>query len=805
MGDERPRLALLARRGRAFGHWGDVLGVAWIALVVLAYLSPALKDGASFAPADLGRGLSLLTSLGHAALPNHNTTNGDIITQSIPWNTLDWRLVHHGELPLWNSLSGTGLPQLLNFESGVFALPTLVGYLFPLSLSFIVTVAMKLLIAGTGTYVLCRLLRTGPLAAAFGGTTAMLSGAFAGWLGWAVSGPLAWAGWIAAGVVCCYRSRGRARDVALLAVAVAFALYGGFPESYVLLAIGLGVLLVVAGLASLVWQRRVAVRGVARFVAGFALGVALGAPLWLAGLPVISASARNGKQAASGIPLHAAILLLAQGFDGLPIAGSHWFGPVNYFETAGYLGIVAIVLAVVAVLVAWRRPVVVGLAAAGITCLLVVYQLGSGAPVQHLLKDLGLGAVALQRMLPVLGFVVAVLAAIGLDVVVSRWQARQVHVALAGASVAVALVIAVLWGKVSSARMLPGSPTPLPPVSAVVALRRASLWWPTGSIALVLVLALAAFAFRRRTSGDAALHAGRLAGAGLLAAQGAFLLFAGVGINSYATTAYPVTPAVAELQARVGTQLLGLDGPNLACPPPGAQPFCGVRDWTGTGFYPVMNVPYGIDELGLHDPTIPQAYFDSWPVPNEQQQTPLNLNLFVPQVDTVALAHRYGVRYVLVHPGLPAPVGMRLVARLSNAGSTMRLYEVPGSARFSFDGPAGVVTSVAHPGDATYDIEVRVGERSRLVLRVTDVSGWHATADGKPLAISRHDGALMSVVVPAGTRTVVLHYWPSRLTLGFALALVALAVLGIWSLWGRLGRLVKRGRTHGALVPSTGG
>ncbi len=782
-----------------------MLGIAWIVLFVLLYLSPALKDGPSFAPADLGRGLSLLTSLGHGALPNHDTTNGDIITQAIPWNTLDWRLVHHGELPLWNSLSGTGMPQLLNFESGVFALPTLVGYLFPLSLAFIVTVAMKLLIAGTGAYVLCRLLRTGPLAATFGGTTAMLSGAFAGWLGWAVSGPLAWSGWIAAGVVCCYRSRGRARDVALLAVSVAFALYGGFPESYVLLAIGLGVLLVVAGLATLVWQRRVAPVGVARILAGSVLGVALAAPLWLAGIPVISASARNGKEAASGIPLHAAILLFAQGFDGLPIEGSHWFGPVNYFETAGYLGIVAIVLAVVAVLIAWRRPVVVGLAAAGITCLLVVYQLGNGAPVQHLLKDLGLGAVALQRMLPVLGFVVAVLGAIGLDIVVTRWQSRQVRVALLGVSVAVALVIAALWGKVSSARMPPGSPSPLPPVSVVVALRRASLWWPTGSIALLLVLALAAFAFRRRTSGEAALNLGRVAGAGLLAAQGAFLLFAGVGINSYAATAYPVTPAVAELQADVGTQLLGLDGPNLACPPPGPQPFCGVRDWTGTGFYPLMNVPYGIDELGLHDPTVPQAYFESWPVPNEQQNTPLNLNLFVPQVNTVALAHRYGVKYVLVHPGVPAPAGMRLVATLSNAGATMGLYEVPGSSRFSFGDPAGVVTSVAHPGDATYDLKVRVAQPSRLVLRVTDVSGWHATADGKALAISRYDSALMSVVVPAGTRTIVLHYWPNRLTLGFALALAALAVLVIWGLWGRLARLVKRGREDGALVPSTGG
>ena len=75
------------------------------------------------------------------ALPMRGSA--DTITQGVPWNTLDWELVRQGQLPLWNSFSGTGLPQLFNFESAPLSLATIVGYLFPLSMSFLATVAAK--------------------------------------------------------------------------------------------------------------------------------------------------------------------------------------------------------------------------------------------------------------------------------------------------------------------------------------------------------------------------------------------------------------------------------------------------------------------------------------------------------------------------------------------------------------------------------------------------------------------------------------------------------------------------------------
>ncbi|MCU1490177.1 MAG: putative rane protein, partial [Acidimicrobiaceae bacterium] len=763
------------------------LAVSFLALLVFCYLAPAIKDGPSFSPTGIAQGVSYLTRLAGAA-PNHNIVNGDQITQGIPWEFVDWRAAHAGELPLWNSYSGTGLPQLLNFESGALALPTLVSYLFPLSLAFLVTIGIKLLLAGTGAYVCCRLLGCRPVAAALGGTTAMLSGAFAGWLGWSVTGPYALAGWVLAGSIWAYRSERRVREVALLAFAVAFAIYGGFPESYLMIAGALLVFYAVSGIVHLARRQAVSWRGLLRVTLGVVAGLALSAPLWLPGLSVIRASARNGKTADFGLPLHSAAALFTQGFFGLPIQGSYWFGPSNYFETAAYLGVVAIVLVGLVVGAALARPAVAGLAVAGLACLAVAYRVGSG-PVQKLVSDIGLGSVAVQRALSLVGLLAALLAALGAELLMERWRERRVQLTLLGAEVLVALVLAELWRKVSTASMPPADahvypPSAQPTTAVLHSLRRDSLLWPTAIIAVLLIVTLAAIVLGPKMPLQRVRQVGSLAGLALLGLQAGFLLFAGVGINSYASTSFPETASLAKVQAIVGNKLLALDSANESCAPPAQPPpNCGVRYWLDTGVYPETNLGYQLDELAMHDPTIPQSYFQAWPVPNADQTFAGNLNIFAPAVNSAALARRYGASYVLAGPGRPAPTGTVEVAAIPSSdgvpGNSMVLYRVPGAARFSFaTGASGDrVLSATHPGDASYDLKVKVAHTAKLQLRITDSPGWQVSADGRSLPVRRYEGAFLQVTVPAGTTSVTMHYWPRRLTEGIVLAVVALAAL----------------------------
>jgi hypothetical protein len=765
------------RAVNAFVHWRyfrDVVGVSIIVLLALLYLSPALKDGFSFGPTDLISNASLLTN--HIFSPvAHNHLAGDTGDQGVPWNAIDWRIVHNGEIPLWNSTAGTGLPQLFNFESAAFALPTLLGYLFPLSASFLVTVLGKLLIAGIGTYVCCRVLGTGAAGATLGGSTFMLSGSFAGWLGWSISGPVAWSGFILAGIALAYRSRRRARDLWLLALSIAFAIYGGFPEMYPLMAAVLLCICGVAAIGSLIETHRLALRGISRVLVASAAGLALSAPLWFPGLSVISHSARSGKHLNGGLEPHLLSLVFAQGYYGLPIAGSTFLTNVtNYYESATYLGVIAIVCAVVALVVAYRRGLVIGLALGAFVTLALCYSILGGIG-KTITTDVGLGADAVHRGLPLLGFCAAVLAGIGCDILVRRFNERAVRIAFAIGIVLVAFVLGLLWRG--------ANPYSFPP--SYQALRRESLWWPTATMALLLLLYLVLFA-TQSLGGSFRRWIGRLLAAALVCSQGAFLVVAGVGINSYFRNPFPTTPGVVTLQRVVGSGMFAADTPNITCANPLPSRInkpCGVRLWEGYGFIPNVQGGYGIDELGMHDPVIPQSYFNAWPVPDSGQTFKGNVGVFSPSITSVALARRYGVTDVLVPPGVAAPKGMKVVAEIPYPhNSPIQIASVPGSARFTFlHSPGAVVTSASHPGDASYDLHVRVRSQATLVLHVTYVPGWHLSANGRPVALSEYQG-MMKATLPAGTTVVVAHYWPRAFTEGIILAVLALVALACWPL-----------------------
>ena len=124
----------------------------------LAVLAPVLAHGSSFGSYDV---LSQFGVLRQPGVVVHNLQAGDQSDQIIPWATLAWTQVHHGQLPLWNPYEALGMPLAFNWQTAAFSVPSLIGYLFPLHLAFTVQVIVTLVIAGTGMYALCRVLRLG--------------------------------------------------------------------------------------------------------------------------------------------------------------------------------------------------------------------------------------------------------------------------------------------------------------------------------------------------------------------------------------------------------------------------------------------------------------------------------------------------------------------------------------------------------------------------------------------------------------------------------------------------------------------
>jgi uncharacterized membrane protein YfhO len=88
-----------------------------------------------------------------------------------------------------------------------------------------------------------------------------------------------------------------------------------------------------------------------------------------------------------------------------------------------------------------------------------------------------------------------------------------------------------------------------------------------------------------------------------------------------------------------------------------------------------------------------------------------------------------------------------------------------------------------------------------LHLHITDVPGWHATIDGRPLALESSSVFGFSASVPAGTHLIELRYWPSTFSVGLVLALIAVVgvafalIVQTWRMARRRDQALKDGAT----------
>jgi uncharacterized membrane protein YfhO len=90
------------------------------------------------------------------------------------------------------------------------------------------------------------------------------------------------------------------------------------------------------------------------------------------------------------------------------------------------------------------------------------------------------------------------------------------------------------------------------------------------------------------------------------------------------------------------------------------------------------------------------------------------------------------------------------------------------------------------------------GSPEVLRLRLTNVPGWHATIDGRPLPLLPFATIMLQARIPAGRHAIELHYWPSSFTFGIVVAVVAgLGLLSV--LWvGAVGRRRRQVQPRGS-------
>ena len=745
----------LARASASRRTWREVAAVGWLVLVAAAFLAPALVHGKSLGPYDVLSQFGL-TNNPHVAV--HNLVNSDEIEEFIPWQALAWLQVHAGHLPIWNPHSLLGLPFAFNFQSTPFGPTVAIGYLFPLSLAHTATVAARLIIAGSGVYFFARLLRLDVVPALVCATIFELSGGFSVWLGDYPAGCMAWSGWVLASSALVLRGRHRVASSALLAVTLTFAFLEGEPQIGAILVGVVAIFVSVMG----VFLWRAGSHRAARSALmdhGVALVAALGmvAPIYLPGIQLALASTRNVGPPISGLPLVDLSHLLFSDYNGLPTSLATVIGPNNLYVSMLYVGSIGLVLALTA-LSQWRqRREVVAFSLTAVVLLVLLFF----SPLLPILRHVPvLGVFRLALATPAIELCLAVLAGFGAQALLTRRGQRPVEWwFLAG----IGLVTACLL--VLGARLL----FHLDHLSAAqTSLRRGSFLWPS----IGLVTCLGVLLTRWRRGGRSARHArsrsltrpgrpwpvGHLELAVLLLVETAFLWSAGSGFVSSSPGFLPTSTAITTLQRLVGSSLLGFG----SCEPNAFPP---------AGLVPDVNLAYQLNEFVAYDPILPRAYHVSYArATNTSAQVSPPFGLFCPQITSLALARHYGVSFVIEPPGTPGPAGTRRVAVLRGEG----LYAVPRSGRATLVSRSGTGPSVVQPSSqptpSTWRIEVNAPRASLLELRISNVPGWQAQIDGRPLALEPFDSVMLEAQVPSGRHVVTLRYWPRAFSAGLAVA-----------------------------------
>jgi hypothetical protein len=752
---------------KASWNWRDVaphvLGLAWVIGSAVLVLLPALHHGLSLGPYDLLSKSGLTRASGVSV---RNSATGDQVAEMIPWSNLAWLQVHQGHLPLWNPFNGLGLPLAFNWQSGAFSLPVVVSYAFPLHLAYTVQIVLTTVIAGTGAYVLARVLRVGVIGCAIAGTVFELSGSFMGWLGYPHASVMSWAGWLLAVAILIVRGGHRVRNISLFAVLLALAIYAGQPEILTMLVasaiIVVGTMVIVNARSSQRSGRRS--RPLIDLVLAIGAGLGLGAPLILPGLQVLSASTRNSgalvaqTDVGKSLPPHDLFHLLVQGYNGLPIAGSHVFGDTVYFDTAAYVGVIAIALAVLGLIRGWRRSDIAAIGVLAVVIALVVFA----PPVEALFLHLPqIQTIDWHRELMVLGLCIAVLAGAGMDVMVRREAWRSTMVVLGGvlAGCLVLLLVLLVFGTSGLS-------------DTDASLRRQSLLWPliTTGLAMAVVGGLAAWTARKGTRPSPRfprLSAGQFAAGLLLLVETAFLIASGAPLWSSSVNGVSATPPVSALVRSVGNATVGFgaytcfDGPST----------------TSLGILPETNILYGIHEFDFYDPILPKRYFQAWAeVSTTGAGVPI-FNSFCPAIATAAQARRFGVEYVLVSHGAAGPTGAVFDRQVGGED----LYRIPNSSAATLTPTTaegglppvdaeGTPVAVSHPSPSSWKITTSSPTDQVLRLRLTNQPGWHATIDGHPLDTEPYAEVMIQARIPAGRHVIELSYWPPLFTLGLIVA-----------------------------------
>jgi hypothetical protein len=222
---------------KLFGNYKeDIIIVIFFLILSILYLGANFFSNEIVAPMDLLLHYPGWYNTG-VSVPVFNLERSDILDAVIPQWTFARNSILNGYVPLWEPYIAGGSPVLSLFTSSLLSPSFLVFFIFGGGVGFTFSLLVKLVIAGYGTYKLCRTEMT-VLPSIFGGITYMMCGYNASWLMWSHVTTSMWIPWVFCGIILLNKEKKLIRYI-FLAFFVALLIFGGFPfDVFACVAIG---------------------------------------------------------------------------------------------------------------------------------------------------------------------------------------------------------------------------------------------------------------------------------------------------------------------------------------------------------------------------------------------------------------------------------------------------------------------------------------------------------------------------------------------------------------------------------------
>jgi len=376
-----------------------------------------------------------------AGIPYKNFLLTDPVLQQIPWKYFAIKKLKQGRIPWWNPYTHAGMPLLANFQAGVFYPLNFIFWLFDFPLAWTIYIVVQPFLGALFLYIFLRYHKFQPLSAALSGLSWVLGGFMMAWLEWGNLGhTLIWLP-ISLWAIDKFSETKKFRFLFLNSLFLSLSFFAGHLQ--------LTFYVILVNLAYAIYKKVSLL-----FAISYGLLAAIIAPQLLPTLQLIKLSARDIDQVQSltrsdwFLPWQHLAQFIAPDFFGNP-ATLNYTGVWNYAEFVGYIGIVPLILAVLAILSKAGRQL--GLAI--LVGLLLVLPTPL-AKLPFILKLPLIAAAQPSRLIALVSFGLAILAGIGLDQYLKRKIGLKFPIVIIGSSLLALWLMAFDSGSVISQRNL---------------------------------------------------------------------------------------------------------------------------------------------------------------------------------------------------------------------------------------------------------------------------------------------------------------------------------------------------------------